>query len=385
MKQRKRFYERIVDFTRNNFFGIISDFEVDIAKSKDYLDSQKEPKDDFERSYAQYRCQAYLRNKTALFVLNIGCAFLVIPYIVICLVKKICKDKEKDIVFAIAKKNQPKIPQSLLDKYENRLITIDQEAISLDGYDMKFMWRMFLKHPLSMYFFLHVVVKISIYRGFIKKYNPRILVVNEEFSCVSSIMTLYCEQQGIEHICIMHGEKDFYIRDSFFRFNKCYVWDEWYVKLFESLRAFKGQFVVEVPPCFVLNRDNTSIKEIIDYKYYLEGNEKLEEISQSLHQLKESGYSIKVRPHPTFTDVEKVRKYFVSSEIEDCSVSTEESIMGTNNAISLYSTVLLQAYFSGINVVIDDVNFTMQYEKLKDLKYILIGKEHTKLSDILRI
>lgn len=383
MKQRKRLFEKIVDFSRNSFFGMVSDFDINLSESRAFLESLEEPKDDFERSYAQYLCQVFLRNKRALFILNLGCAIITLPYILKCLLTKVKSAEKKDLVCAIAKKNQPKIPKSLIDGTTSCIITVDHEYVSLNGSDLKLIWKIFLSHPFSPYYLLHIIIKLSIYRGFINKYNPQAIVVNEEFSCVSSIMTYYCELHGIEHINILHGEKDFYIRDSFFRFNKCYVWDEWYVKLFESLRAAKGQFVIEVPPCFVLKRNEYSYIDLVDYKYYLEGNDKLEEIAQSIHKLKNFGYSIKVRPHPTFTDVNKMMCFFEPDEIEDCNVSTEESIMGTKNAISLYSTVLLQAYFSGINVVIDNVNFSMQYKKLKDLKYILIGKKHTKLSDVL--
>ena len=382
MSSKKGLYNGIIRLTSSDFFGMTSDFNADITKEKEFLWSINEPKDDFERSYAQYRCQAFLRNKWSLFILNVGCALAMIPYLIKCRFAHVNFKEKKDAVFAIVLKNQPKIPSSLLMKYNNRYVTIDHEEACLNGYDLLFMWRLFKKRPFSAYFLFHLLIKISIYRGFIVKYNPKMLVVNEEFSCVSSTMTLYCEQQGIEHVNIMHGEKDYYIRDSFFRFHKCYVWDRWYIALFQSLRADKSEFVVEIPPCFKLDKPDEGIT--VDYKYYLWGNEKLEKIAQCLHMLKNKGFTIKVRPHPTFTNAEKLRNYFSEDEVEDCSLSTEVSLVQTRNAISLYSTVLLQAYFSGINIVIDNLNFPDEYAKLKELKYILIGKKHDMLSEILK-
>jgi len=385
MKGNKRLYDRIVGFTSSEFFGMVSDFNADIPQEKEFLWSIKEPRDDFERSYAQYCCQASLRNKWSLILLNIGCAFILIPYILKCRFKKVQLVEKKDAVIALAEKDQPKIPASLRENLGDIRVTIQHEKACLNAFDIKFIWKLYKRYPFSFYFILHIIYKLGLYRGFIEMYNPQTMVVSEEFSCVSSTLTYYCEQLGIEHINIMHGEKDYYIRDAFFRFHKCYVWDDWYIELFKSLRADKSEYVVEIPSCFKLDNARREFNgTLVDYKYYLWGNEKIDEIAKGLHQLKSDGYSIKVRPHPSFTDPDKLKGYFSKDEIEDCSVSTEVSLVGTKNAISLYSTVLLQAYLSGINVIIDNLNFPDEYTKLRELKYILIGKDHERFSEILK-
>ena len=357
---------------------------VDIPKSRAFLNSITEPQDDLERSYAQYRCQCYLRNRLGNIVLNIACAFVILPYIIKCRLNKVNSIENQDAVFSISINDKSIIPLSLLEKYNKAKITSEYEGFCLNAYDMKFIREAWCRHPFDTYFLMHLMFKISIYRCFIEKYHPQAIVINDEYASISSVMTCYCERQGIAHIDVMHGEKLFYIRDSFFRFTKCYVWDEGYIELFKSLRADKNEFVVEVPPSLKFERtEEMRCCPIVDYSYYLFGNDMLEEIAASLHTIKDAGYTIKVRPHPTYTDLGKVARLFTEDEIEECSVPIATSVMTSRNVISLYSTVLLQAYLSGVNVVIDDLNFAEEYKKLKEVKYMLVEKEHMRLSVVL--
>lgn len=376
-------FDKMVEIIRVGYFGVTSHFKVDVAESTRFLNSIKEPTDDIERSYAQYRCQCYLRKKLAVFLLNIGCAFVIVPYILKGIFGKAEIKDGKDIVYSISIRDMRIIPESLKEKYPNELITKEFDGMLLKRQDLAFIWNVYKTHPFSFFFILRVMIKVSFYRFFIEEYHPKAIAINAEFSSASSVMTLYCENMGIAHYNIMHGEKLYYIRDSFFRFTKCYVWDEYYRDLFLCLRAFKDQFIIEKPESILFDVAKYSGKQpLIDYKYMLNGNHNLKEISNVLHNLKNKGYTIMVRPHPAYTDLKIVQQYFDEDEIEPCSVSIEESLANTKNVISLYSTVLLQAYYSGINVVIDDFIYPQQYQKLNELKYILINKKHQKLSDL---
>lgn len=62
----------------------------------------------------------------------------------------------------------------------------------------------------------------------ITKYQSKAIVVHNEYSFTSSILTAYCETRNVLHINVMHGEKMYYIRDSYFRYDRCYVWDAYY-------------------------------------------------------------------------------------------------------------------------------------------------------------
>ena len=63
-------------------------------------------------------------------------------------------------------------------------------------------------------------------------------------------------------------------------------------------------------------------------------------------------------------------------------VTIEQSLMQTHAAVSLFSTVLNQAISNSVPVVIDDISNREHFEKLKELEYVCLNREHTLLSNI---
>lgn len=378
------FYNSIHKFRTKNF-GWKSQYEIDIKDSLLFLNNIKEPKDDIERSYNQYLCQCYLMTRSSVFLFNVGCFFLILPYIIKCLLAKTRNVNPVDIVYTISIKDKSIIPNSLHEQYQDEKITGVYEGFKLNKKDLGFILSIIKKHPFSFFFIHRIIFKISIYRYFINAYHPKAIAINSEYSSTSSVMTQYCESQGIKHINIMHGEKLLFIRDSFFRFTECYVWDEYYIGLFKKLRAAEDQFVIDKPQSlFFDKKEHKGSIPYCDYKYILFENEKLKQISDSVKKLQGKGYKVMVRPHPSYTDMEKLNKYFNQEDLEDTNIAIADSVVNSGHVISLVSTVLLQAYFSNVDIVIDDVNYQQGYNKLEELGYILIKKEHKNLSEILK-
>ena len=125
----------------------------------------------------------------------------------------------------------------------------------------------------------------------------------------------------------MHGEKLFDIRDSFFKFHKCYVWHEHYCKLFKKLKADENQFIIELPQ--TINKKNIISTKYRYYdkvkvlKYYLgdETDDQLYKLSKFLDKLsKEIKISIIIRPHPFHPlgdiKIEKLNRIFNKFKIE---------------------------------------------------------------------
>lgn len=222
----------------------------------------------------------------------------------------------------------------------------------------------------------------------IKTYSPKAIICCSEYSFTSSFMTQYCASKNVELINVMHGEKVFFMRDAFFRFNRCYVWNDYYVKLLSSLKAEKTQFIVELPPSMqFLHERKFVVKKCVDFTYYLaaESNEELIIIKNALEKIlnNKNNTSIAVRPHPRYTNIEFANDLFKQFMIEDVNAITiEESILRTKNAIAVYSTVLNQAYNNGTNIVIDDISSPFRYNKLHAVKYIFADTNAQKLSDL---
>lgn len=71
-------------------------------------------------------------------------------------------------------------------------------------------------------------------------------------------------------------------------------------------------------------------------------------------------------------------------QVEDVrKLGIEESLRRTRNAVSVFSTVLNQAYYNGIGVVIDDVSDPQKYSRLAGAHYIMLCKRHRHLSELL--
>ena len=184
----------------------------------------------------------------------------------------------------------------------------------------------------------------------------------------------------------MHGEKLFFIGDAFFHYDECYVWDEHYIKLFRELKAEPTQFIVALPESLHINITKHINKDAYaDYKYYLAvaSESEIKGVVESMLFAKRNGKKVKFRPHPRYTDMNLLRKYVDEEEIEDYKkVGILESISNLEYAVGSYTTVLSQAYFSGKKVILDDVTFKSEYDKLKGMKYILSTKNCPILSNM---
>ena len=182
----------------------------------------------------------------------------------------------------------------------------------------------------------------------------------------------------------MHGEKLFYIRDSFFCFDRCYIWANKYKELFRVLRAEQSQFVVEVPPA--LKTEKSDIAPTKDFTYYLggESGDKLYRIKRALDKLVENGYVVAVRPHLRYSNKEEIENIFSGLFIIEDPEKTpiKRSIQSTRIAVSLYSTCLLQAYLNGISACIDDLSDPDRYEELLKRKYVLAELSSLRLSSL---
>lgn len=343
-------------------------FKIPVKKQKKFLEEIKEPKDLIERSYNQYLCQRRLKSKFVNIMTDIASMFLLVYYFN----KKedqIPNPEHAKAVYLGMGVSGDIIPEEL-EKAYGGILNVSKVGEYLDKGDKKIIKKLLQRYPLSFEFVLKCLIKVRMYRWTINMYSPDAMIVSGEYSYTSSFLTYYCRKNGIKHINIMHGEKLFYIRDSFFEFDKCYIWDSYYMDLFRQLRAFAEQFTVAVPPALILKG---SYAKKYDYTYYLGGEkrEALVRIQELLIRLKAMGYRVAVRPHPRYSQMVLVDKLFRGKvDIEDpYKIQIKESILSTENIISLYSTVINQAVNSGVKAIIDDVSDVEKYKLLQELQY----------------
>ena len=359
-------------------------FKYPIEKQEKYIKKLGVPKDEFERSYFQYRCQMKFYGPFLRILLNV----MALPLSILLLWKykrkKIVSEGAHECIFIKNGLPENIIPNSLREN-ASEILSVEATENYLSKTDASFLRTLFKRYPFSWMLWLKTIIKLSQYSAAISKYSPKAVISCDEFSFTSSIMTKYCRTNEIKRINVMHGEKLYFMRDSFVDYDAYYVWDQYYVDLLVSLGARVEQFYVELPESMQIKKqDDISIK--YDYTYYLadESRETLQIIAHMMEKLQKQGKSISVRPHPRYSDRKLVGELFAFANIEDCkTVTIEQSLLQTGAAISLFSTVLNQAASSAIPIAIDDVSNFAHFQKLKELRYVCLNKEHQLLSELM--
>ena len=360
-------------------------FDFPKKEQECFLNSLGAPKDDIDRAYNQYLCQnQFVKPLWKIWAFNIGGAF-VLP-LVFCyfLIKRLFAKREKPLSCLIEKKGMPEVvPMEVRKKYQPS--EDYQEGTSLGTVDLGFICRLAIKGPHHPYFAFKAMMNVARYSDLIYRYHPKVMIQFGEFSFSSSVLTSYCHKHSVKHVNIMHGEKLYNIRDSFFHYDECYVWSEHYVRLFTSLKAEPTQFRIAIPPSLKIDSGKYKKPECYaDYKYYLavcsEGT--IKQIVRAMAFAKLEGKTVKYRPHPRYTDISLLRKYVPKQNIEwPNEINIQESIANLGCAIGSYTTVMVQAYFSGKEIMMDDVAQKKEHDLLYSLNYILSGDEFERLSN----
>jgi hypothetical protein len=242
-----------------------------------------------------------------------------------------------------------------------------------------------IKYYFHFFFRLKILLKLVEYSNIVAKHSPINIYSSCEYSFTSSVLTELCNLHQIFHINVMHGEKLYFIRDSFFSFDKMIVWEEDYIQLFSELLADVNEFIVIKPVHFKSNSNNVAPTN--DFVYYLgaESKSQLGKIKNNLQSLRNKGYIVKIRLHPIYTNKTYAFKIFDFDWIESGNdVNIVDSISNAKNIISLYSTVLYQGYLNNKTIIIDDVTDLKRYNTLKTLNYFIMQENYVKLSEVLR-
>lgn len=349
-----------------------------------YLNRLGEAGDDIDRGYKQYLCQNQLvRPRWKIVLFNVigamGLPFMLLFF----LAKRLFTNRGQHIDCLIEKKGMPEVvPSEVREKYHPSEDYKVSSSLCLT--DIVFCWRLICRAPLHPYFVFKAMMNVARYSQLIFRYTPKTMIQFGEFSFSSSLLTDYCHRHGVKHVDVMHGEKLFNIRDAYFRYDECYVWNEHYVKLFVSMKADPAQFVVAVPPSLRIDGDKyQNPAAYADYKYYLAlyDEETIKQIVASMAFAEKEGKTVKYRPHPRYSDVELLTKHVKKEDIEwPQHVSIQESVANMECAVGSFTTVMVQAYLSGKRVMMDDVAKKKEYEQLQSLNYILSGDGFDRLS-----
>ena len=359
----------------------------DLEKQKEILDSFDEPVSLIERSYYQYKCQVKMLPKWLVGVLSISSIFFIPIFFIRHLSFNNAVSKiSKVAVFIAGEEEYSYIPNKLKEEFSEIKFSNYNQKKLLDVKERNILRKMFREYWKSPYFIAKCMIKIAIYANQIYTYQPSAILTIAEFSFTSSLLTYYCNEFGVEHINIMHGEKLFDITDSFVEFNRYFLWDTHYKELLIKLRAGQNQFHIDQPEFLKLN-----LPKVDNYKYdltyYLGGEDlkTLETLNSILHNVYISPDKISIRCHPRYSNVSEVTKIFNDFNIDLASgITIRESLASTKYVASLFSTVLYLGLLNGKQIVVDNQSNPGKYLQLRNLDFIILNKKHRLLSEFLK-
>jgi len=200
-------------------------------------------------------------------------------------------------------------------------------------------------------FFGALALKVSQYYGYKLKYNISILMVFQEYSFYSSYLTRIFENEKGSLYNIMHGIPG--KEASYFRFTKCFVWGEYFRTYYIRNKAERSQFVISGSIYHTkLQSGSKSIDDSYKIIYALQGDtygdiKYIQETFEVLKQVqKVSNIKIAVKPHPIYSNKDRIPKEFDVIEL-----SPMESITKTKLVISHFSTIFLDAKVMGKQIL----------------------------------
>lgn len=351
---------------------------------KSLIESFPEPQNQLERSYFQYLCQTKELHVIVRFMQNIA-AILLLPWVFFLgYFAKPKKMRDTDAVFLNLNEGYGReiIPRSLQMEFPN-MPEIKEIKVLFGKAECKCLLNLCKKYWRNPYFVVKCWIKIGLYASLIDSFRPKAVISYEEFSFTSSIITAYCEERGVEHINVLHGERLYNTRDTFVSFHRFYVWNEIYRNMFLEMRAEKGQFRVELSPLLIWDKTHEEHK-MYDITYYLgkPTAKQLKRIFNVLEPLRQSGIKICIRIHPRYGNRVLINHVFKDFYIETSEISITQSIARTCAACAVMSTVLLQAGYAGRRIVVDNVGNPEQFALLSELDYGVLLQSHWLLSEV---
>lgn len=356
-----------------------------------FLENLPKNKDPYTQSYNKYLCRRYYLDFIYLLSMNLSAMLLLFPSLAINWFRGRKKVKKTPCAAVLVQDKwvdyDDIFPQELRKQYID-LVVVKREQVNpaLNDDGLKLFLKNFKKHPFQFYYNYLVLRELSFFFALRELYDPEAIIVYvNERNIASPLIKEMLEQRGVQWISFMHGDYLLQLIQAYMSFSIYYVWDAHYIPMFEEiLKVDCNEYVIYTPER--LKNDYSLGEKKYDVTYYLgiENRKRLEAIAFALKKIEAAGWSFLVRPHPRSSDMDLVKQIFPSDKIEDPSlVSPKESLNRTRYAASLNSTVLMQAYYGGIGVIIDDYSDKQRYNSLEKRRYIMLEKEHRLLSEFI--
>lgn len=319
-------------------------------------------------SLCQFDCHSHFFSKRFWYLYNLISVFIVPVLLFVLLIKPRPSGKKKAQNITLF----PRIPSRVQADFNPQFVSLPFGTLRFR--DVPFVSKILFKSGFRPYFKLRTLWKLAAYSDLIDLYSPQSILVTQEMTFESSLLTEYLDSYGICHVNFMHGDKIFSIQDAFSSFHVFYVWEDFYKRLFESLKCKNKQYLyfeAIQAPIETAGEEN----RITYYHQFTAKPEQLMVILQNLlRYAKIIDSRLVVRLHPLMKkpyEIEALEKAGV--EIEPNSVPLAISIKKSRYVCSEWSSVLYQASLMKKKLIVDN-SFPQNIERLKELNFIVLDK-----------
>lgn len=370
------------------------DFVMSVDEQIATIQGYPNPKDSVEQSYVKYLCRKryftfykqFIYDLIGLLFNSVAILLSLFPY------DSTLSDNPCGILF----EKHTEVPyDSIIPDYilNRKDLIIVENCSKKFGFLIREAKRYYFecvrRYPGEFFFHYFVYKELVAHSFFLKTYDPQsVIVYVNERNVASPILKELYENRGREISMLMHGERIIELFEAFISFSKLYVWDEWYINFYKfDLRADIGEYIVYTPPKYerltVSNNRDTSYS--FTFYYGDESIDALVLISKLFRNLTKNGYRCKVRPHPRDDCIKKsINRIFHGLTIEDPRyIPLVESLDNTQYAIGLKTTVMFEALYKGIPVILDDWSSPEKYNSLRKKKYRLFSEKYFSKCELL--
>ena len=365
-----------------------------VEEWKAFLEKLGHDDDPIRESYRKYRCRILSFKPFKRFVLNTFAA----GYLLLFRCRKVpSAGEKKDNGLSVGLRIEGFIDSGSffpgeLEKQYDKLIKVQEDELTsriltcdaLDAYRKA--RKSFFLHP---YYLLLIKKDLIRYSNCMEKYSPdAIILYDAERDTSSPIITDLLEKQGKKYISFMHGEYLLQIIQAHMSFSDYYVWDQkFYVPMFKDILRCNIRHYLEYTPEKLKKKyhlENTVPDHLFTYYLSGESTKTLKNLRGVFDTLEKKGQICKVRPHPRYSHWDIIEELFSPEERESPQAEKmEDSFRKAKYIVGLSTTVLIEAYNEGKEIVIDDLTDPEQFSNLSRRFCRTLSMEHKLLSDII--
>ncbi|MDX1975790.1 MAG: hypothetical protein SFT92_08985 [Rickettsiales bacterium] len=321
------------------------------------------------RCLAHFLCQLGLRTVRSRCLTELIAAVIIIPLTVWWTVKSLnypaLPVKKKPLVRwnkePARYQNNPAIYHTPPELSQPEAVFAQDRYLRMDDWRLihsiaRLLWKEQKRYSIQLLF--KITKELSWMRYLIEHHPADEVLIDGEFDCALSIMTLYCHRHGQKLYNVMHGDKFGSAKDAFFEVDRCYCWNEFYINQF--IRGYaSSDFRIYDNPSFIKNPnagEGRGLGVILPIQLYLPGKRALKALCDILNHLAERN-TVSLRAHPAFAqECERLRDHLSPAVIiTDFTQETSRQFIEKHQIIlGTASTAMLEAVMIGKQTVCID-------------------------------